>query len=365
VQRLNAYDYYIEMQGAGGSARHVRIEDDTIALAVDATAFSALCEGRLAPGGLPGQAVIEPVWEREDLSPYLVGLEVTIVWNDESGENSYTRRFDKSPFHPRAKQLAAALIQEELQAQPDNERPEEAAGPKYVWKVMAIRKAAGPPAPSRKFSAGAEATAFPIQTLALEDFGLRWPGSPEPFSVFVASSVIGEIQDRTRALEGRAEQAGVLIGRLGQESGSNRLFAVVTAHLEAEVNVEAGRDSFKFTAETFIEIHRRIRLRQSGEIVLGWQHSHHYCPTCPANTSGTTIFFSAADISVQAAAFRSPYMVALVAGRDLDLEPFRPAVKMFGWSGADMVPRRFHEFESQKEAYGSSEARIRTVGAAV
>ena len=368
MQRINSYDFYIEARRIGNPASHYeKVEDDTLALVVDDTLFSALCAGRLSAGYPPGKAVIEPVWESAGVTPCVVGLNVTIFWNGDDGEVSYTRRYDKSPFRPRAKQIIAALLKEELKAATEDHPDEGIEDQRFLWMVVALEKPAPPPPqPGRKFSARTVDSSFPVQPRSFEKFNLRWPeSSAEPFAVYVSSGVVREIQERTIETEGRAEQAGVLIGHLAQDIESARIFAVVTAHLEATVSIEAEMDSFKFTAETFIEIHRRIQLRHSGEIVLGWQHSHHYCPGCPSNPSGTTIFFSSADIAVQSAAFRSPYMVALVAGRDLELEPRRPAVRMFGWSSADIKPRHFVQYEIESEDFENAEARSRTVGPAV
>jgi hypothetical protein len=353
MDKRNGYDFFLEIHDGNKTlSDQVKVEDDMLALAIEDTVFSALCEGRLFAGASIQTATIDPVWKDQSESPYVVGVNITICWDgsNDHGEGMYRKQYDKSPFHLRARQLMAELIKKDLENPvTSHEQAMEADEEKtFLWKVAAFPKPADPPdSEPKRFSARVLDSPLVIPKKAPSEFNLAFPektGS-ESLAVFVPTEVIREIQELTIKTEGRLEQAGVLIGHLAQDPSTGRVFSVVTAHLEATVNVEAETHSFKFTAETFMEIRRLIQLRQNNEILLGWQHNHHFCPGCPSNPTGSTIFFSTADIQVQSSAFRPPYMVALVAGRDLDLEPARPAVRMFGWHNADLKPRDFTRYE--------------------
>lgn len=353
MDKTNHYDFFLEVQDEEKSLSHqAKLEDDTLALAIEDTVFSALCDGRLSAGATIQTATIEPTWVDQSQSPYIIGLSVTICWNGSNDDEEllYRKHYDKSPFHLRARQVIGELMKKDLESAPtDQEQSVDSTEHNtFLWKVAAFPKPADPPdQAAKRFSARAVDSPLLIPRRPLADFNLEFPEKidSDSLALFVPTEVIREIQELTIETAGRLEQAGVLIGHLAQDPSTGRVFSVVTAHLEATVNVQAETDSFKFTAETFMEIRKLIQLRQNGEILLGWQHNHHFCPGCPGNPSGSTIFFSTADIQVQSSAFRPPYMVALVAGRDLDLEPTRPAVRMYGWQSADLKPRDFTRYE--------------------
>ena len=74
-------------------------------------------------------------------------------------------------------------------------------------------------------------------------------------------------------------------------------------------------------------------------------HSHPSCPACTepenAGCSAQTLFFSADDKLVHAAAFSSAHLVALVAGKVREAPATRPGFGLFGWSEGRIVERPF------------------------
>jgi hypothetical protein len=353
METVNPYDFFLEVKDSQGGAAHQEIVDeDTFSLLIDDVQFSAICAGR-SPRHAISKARIAPVWMEEAASAYVSGLNVEVCWNRQHND-SFSKLYGIEPFRLRARQGIRTLLERRQQQRENNDSEsddaEKAAEGTFTWKVSAFRKPEHPREPeTRKFRAVAVDSAFIVPERPIASFGLAFPDRSglQSYTVFIPSSVVEEIQQLTLQTEGRLEQAGFLIGHVARDPDAARIYAVATAHLPASEGVEAGMDSFKFSPETFMQVRRFIELRGQGEGILGWQHNHHFCPGCPFNSSGPTIFFSTADDRVQAASFRLPYMVALVAGRDLELEPKRPAVRMFGWDDARIVERRFLRYETK------------------
>ncbi|MCI0625804.1 MAG: hypothetical protein L0387_29875 [Acidobacteria bacterium] len=354
METINPYDFFLEVKDSQGGAGYQEIiDEDTFSLLIDDALFSAICAGRPSARHTISKARIAPVWKEEAASAYISGLSVEVCWNGQH-DDFFSKLYGIEPFRLRARQGIRTLFERRLQQRESSHGEagdaEKAAEGTFTWKVSAFPKPERPREPEiRKFRAMAVDSAFVIPEEPIASFGLAFPdgSGQKSYTVFIPNSVVEEIQRLTLQTEGRLEQAGFLIGHVARDPDAGRVYAVATAHLPASEGVEAGMDSFTFSPETFMQVRRFIELRGRGEACLGWQHNHHFCPGCPFNPSGSTIFFSTADEQVQAASFRLPYMVALVAGRDLELEPKKPAVRMFGWEDAQIVERRLLRYETK------------------
>lgn len=355
MEKVNPYDFFLEVKDSrAGAAYQEIVDEDTFSLLIDDVLFAAICAGRPAARMPIAKAWIAPVWKEEAVSAYISGVSIEVCWNGQHND-SFSKFYGIEPFRLRARRGIRTLFERRLQRESSHgqtDEAEKATEETFTWKVSAFPKPERPREPeNRKFRAMAVNSTFVIPEEPIARFGLAFPdgSGPQSYTVFIPSSVVEEIQQLTLQTEGRLEQAGFLIGHVARDPDAARVYAVATAHLPASEGVEAGMDSFKFAPETFMQVRRFIELRGRGETCLGWQHNHHFCPGCPFNPSGSTIFFSTADDQVQAASFRLPYMVALVAGRDLELEPKKPAVRMFGWQDAQIVERRFLCYETKGE----------------
>jgi hypothetical protein len=109
----------------------------------------------------------------------------------------------------------------------------------------------------------------------------------------------------------------------------------------------ASQTHFGFGSDTWIAAQRAISAA-GGLTLIGFAHSHPPCASCPSNPEcrAHTVFFSADDREVQATAFPSPYMLALVVGKLGRRPATEPGFGLFGWSRGEMRPRSFHTLRS-------------------
>jgi hypothetical protein len=101
-----------------------------------------------------------------------------------------------------------------------------------------------------------------------------------------------------------------------------------------------------FTPEAWAATDAAIRLRNQGEIHLGWWHSHPiraWCQNCPAERQAVCRyndeFFSEHDAALHRAVFPRSYSVALVVN---DRAAGDLTHSMFGWWMGQIAPRGFH-----------------------
>jgi hypothetical protein len=368
------HEFFLEVNDALGNTIYREMVDPSLRCLVEDALFSAVC-----CGDIPNEADvvstlyanIMPIFShdhgRGDLNPYLRTVEVRFGSVEPQGQAfAYIKRYSLHPFKIRAQEIVCTLLAERHAAQnPEPEKPEDielgVEASDQTANFSYVLSAFKPSTPGADVEGAVVATAwlgnvsqpntskvfravatrqrpFPLVDRPLSDFGLVLPEArkDQPYTVFIADDVVEEIIAHTLQAGGM-EQAGVLIGHLCRDVQLGKVYALVTAHVPVKEGVVAGRDSFQFTPESFLAVKGLVELRQSDEIILGWQHNHHWCPTCPYNPSGRTIFFSLADGNVHASAFSQLFQVAIVAGRDLDLDANRPALRMFGWKDAGIA----------------------------
>lgn len=194
--------------------------------------------------------------------------------------------------------------------------------------------------------------AVPIRESSLADVGplAAWdePDPTDP-TVLIPQSVIEEAVAETRAAPDR-EIGGLLLGHIHRDTGAGDLFLEVTACVSAAGTTEATELSVTFTPESFRKARELIRLRDRGEIILGWQHSHpmRFCTECPLPTPPECLrkilFFSTDDVQLMESTFLQPFSLGLLTAVEpkLDAALGHPPVKLFGWRQAEIQPRGFH-----------------------
>ena len=162
-------------------------------------------------------------------------------------------------------------------------------------------------------------------------------------------AVLDEAIARAQAA-GSLETGGVLLGRLARDSDSGDLLLEVTAQVPA-VGALAEEASLRFTPGTWQAVQAALRLRHSGEHMVGWWHSHPHgvwpcrnCPperraVCPSNRA----FFSTMDVAVHRTAFAGALNVSLLISF---LEGAEPHHNLFGWHQGMVRERGYHVVET-------------------
>jgi hypothetical protein len=260
--------------------------------------------------GANGSASVLPVWEKTLGEPYCGGYRIQIR---QPGHKPVAREFPKTHFREFASALASVFVEQKklhegehysylVIAQPAPAVPESTSGLRV--------SDASPPVPAREASLNV-LLATSIASGTIDDGDMP---------VFVARQVLEEAALLTRAHEG-IETGGILIGRLGHDHDVGEIFVEITAQIPAEYT--RGNDvKLSFTPETWTAADAALRLRNRGEIFVGYFHSHPVSTWC--RTRSCTLeaqrncpfakdFFSVDDEAVMRAAFPSPWSIAIVA----------------------------------------------------
>jgi proteasome lid subunit RPN8/RPN11 len=189
---------------------------------------------------------------------------------------------------------------------------------------------------------------YPLRPGRLDDL------PPGTFAVAIERNVLAAIRDRVLGAAA-VERAGVLAGQLvhDRERGAALL------EIRDQIAIEAGEGGasmthFAFGANSFAAARRKIGELSEGVMVAGWWHSHPPCAECPRTPScrAETIFFSADDAQVHAAAFPATYAVALVAGKLRDRPATDPGIALYAWSEGAVteVPLRRRASDAREHA---------------
>ena len=297
-------------------------------------------------GGLPlwgeGTASIEPLWDKAEGEPYVSGFRV----NYASGEQKATTDFPSSYFRELAAQTSAEFVK----------RGKLAVGDEYLFQAVAFAQNGnghGKPKGGLELEVVEEKPDLEYVESRLDDFERR--SSPaglvdsDEMPVFIPQRVLDEAALLTRGAEGR-ETGGVLIGRLHHDAALPEIFAEVSAQIPAE-HTQGTVAKLTFTAETWSAASAAIRLRNQGEVYLGYWHSHpvrEWCRSkeCTPEKQKTCQlakdFFSEDDRAVMRAAFPRAHSLGLVAN---DTAFSDLSFSLFGWREGKIHPRGFYLLE--------------------
>jgi hypothetical protein len=257
-----------------------------------------------------GGASILPLWERTLGEPYCRGYRVQIA---EQGRKPVASDFPNAHFREFASTVASVLVAQKKLRE----------GEPYSYVVVAH------PAGTEEARPGGldvknTSPRLPARNGSLEPFLARSKASgvvdADDMPVFVSPRVLEEAAVQTRAQEG-TETGGILIGLLWRDAAAGEIFAEVTAQISAE-HTSASKVKLTFTPQTWAAAESALRLRQRGEVYLGYWHSHpvrEWCKasTCTAEAQKTCRFakdfFSVDDEAVMRVVFPRAYCTALVA----------------------------------------------------
>jgi len=311
--------------GVGQLAKHFR--------------FKLECEGVRLPNA-DATAFIEPVIDGVEKGPYIQGIAARIS----NGSNKiHKKTYGIKPFSVQAQDMANRLVAQKVL------RPNDRFC--YLIKAFPTRAANGeasaPPAPS-KFRSSVNHTPFQfVHKPVRELLGAVPPPSSqgdEAFDVYIAQQVYEQILQQAAESQDK-EQAGFLIGVLGQDPETSRVYAAITAQTPALEGVQATCTSFAFSQETFMAARRFLENQNNPELcILGWQHSHTWCARCERReqcTSSSTIFWSIDDDRVHLSAFPLPFQVGLVVGFESGNRNHQLSCKLYGWADACVRERAF------------------------
>lgn len=296
-------------------------------------------------------AVVEPIWDKTG-EPWVRGFRVAY----DSGERRVMSDFATTYFSEAASEASAEFVK----------RGKLATGDAYYFQVMAFRHDGnGKPAEGLTLEVVEEAPVLEIVESRLDDFrGTSLATGVvdiDDMPVFIPKRVLDDAAALTRAFEGR-ETGGVLIGRLHRDSGLPEIFAEVSAQIPAEYT-EGTAARLTFTAETWSAAEAAIRLRNRGEIYLGYWHSHPVRSWCSArgcspekqkNCSMARDFFSEDDVAVMRAAFPRAYSLGLVVN---DTAYVDLSFSLFGWRDGRIRSRGFYLLEERNAQSGAAAAR--------
>jgi len=104
-----------------------------------------------------------------------------------------------------------------------------------------------------------------------------------------------------------------------------------------------------FTSDTWTDVRAAVALRNAGELLVGWWHSHPahaWCKACPLERQRvcqlSTGFLSTEDRALHRAMFVAAFTQALVVTQSAaGLE-----TKLFGWRRGALQPRGFRLLDS-------------------
>jgi hypothetical protein len=169
------------------------------------------------------------------------------------------------------------------------------------------------------------------------------PEDPADFPVVLPRDVLDEVSSLALDAGGR-ETGGVLIGHLSRDDRQREVGLEITAQIAARHTVgDVGKVTF--TSDTWTDVRAAVALRNAGELIVGYWHSHPasaWCADCPVERQRVCRlakgFLSADDKLLHRTMFPAAFTQALVitpsiAGVD---------TRLFGWRGGVLQPRAFH-----------------------
>ena len=201
------------------------------------------------------------------------------------------------------------------------------------------------------FTLGEASISVPIRDGRLAELGdvTAWDESEatDP-PVVIARPLIDEMLEATRAAP-EQEIGGILLGHVRREPSTAELFLQVTEWVSCAGTTDATALSVTFTPESFRRARDLIRLRDQGEIIIGWQHSHpmRLCAECPLPIAqqciSKVLFYSQDDVQLMETTFPQPFQLGLLTAVEprLDAALGHPPVRLFGWRHAEIQPRGF------------------------
>ena len=288
----------------------------------------AVLRGEVPDAAFTATDEVIPRWDGEAGEPRLGGIRLRGAGAEVD--------FGLEPFREPAQALIAGLVREGRLV----------AGDRIRWRALAFAREPASEAAPNPLGRPA-APAIRLRTAPLDHGAAAAAGEDHP--VLIPAAVLAEVRDRTLATPDR-ETGGILIGFLGRDPASHRVFARVTAQVPAR-HTDACATRLTFTPDTWTDARSALALRGREEIMLGWWHSHPvraWCRDCDeACRSRCTLgegFLSADDRRLHREVFPRAFTVALVAS---DVADDGPAVTLFGWRRGQLLQRTYTAMEGE------------------
>lgn len=315
----------IEILRGDGARLGQRIVDPDFAPVVECARLAFVRQhGPSAAADYDRAIAIEPLWSPRLGEPYVGGLRMTAA-----GE-AVEEIAGTSVFKTSASEISAEFVKS----------GELATDSTFLYLVTAYPDDAHRKPPS---SGRFQLSSLPVSVPVSNG---RWPvGQRESGEIGVSlrQPILDEIVELTVARRG-VETGGVLLGHLRWDSGLGDLFIETTEQIHARSAV-GDEKRLQFTAGCWAEIRSTLALRQRGESIIGWWHSHPartWCADCPQedreNCSLQQGFLSDHDKTLHRTVFPRAFTTALVA-TDSALGNVR--FGLFGWKGGVLAKRGY------------------------
>ena len=344
------YQFALEMFDSRGAP----IGQETILVdllpAEEWTRFMAIRTGAIPLSSMGAETSLHPIWHLERGRPYTEGFRIRL---EVEGRGEVASTFTALYFGEQAQEASSKLVGRGLLKQ----------GETFRFIVAAFPNGQRPASSRITFHAEEVPPALPLLDGRLGErlraASPRGEAQAGEIPAFIPRNVFDEA-DRLAGLAGAVETGGVLVGHLHFDPEAPEVFATVTAQIPA-AHAQAGRTSLKFTPETWLHVQRVIDLRNRGEIMLGWWHSHPvhaWCGQCPVEnrlrcplSSG---FFSTHDRLLHRTVFHRAYGLALVVNV---VGNGQPTHSLFGWRHGLLQPRGFHLSTSPASRLSTGQSR--------
>jgi hypothetical protein len=290
---------------------------------------------RCKPGGR-GSVSIAPIWADEG-EPRAIGARLR--------DGELASDVTTSYFKPLATELSSDLVEKKVLK----------SGELFRFKVFAYRTTPAPSETGPQFTVRDATPPLPFVDSALEGLRRASVASDDPeddeVPVFIPQGVLDEAEELTREA-GSNETGGILIGHMHRDATMPEIAVVITAQIPARFT-ESKPTKLTFTAETWTAVRAALDLRRSGELMLGWWHSHPsfaFCNAeCPAERRRECAlqkpFLSGDDVLLHRAVFPRGNHVALLANNaDAGL-----GFALFGWRGGTVQRRGFRVLDARRD----------------
>jgi proteasome lid subunit RPN8/RPN11 len=332
---IYTHRYVLEVQAAdGGPVHHEALQPDWEPL-LQGARFSGLRAFGVWPHATDPAPSIEPVWHETAGQPTVSALRARMraqqhEWFVDVPVTGY--------FADPARETAAKLV----------EAGHLEARTRVRYAVAAYPDDTRRPDGDRlSFDVAVRHTSPRLLTRSLAAFVsgsiVGGPEDPADFPVVLPREVLDEVCSLSLDA-GARETGGVLIGHLSRDDGKREVGLEITAQIAARHTIgDVGKVTF--TSDTWTDVRASVALRNAGELIVGYWHSHPasaWCADCPIERQRVCRlakgFLSADDKLLHRTMFPAAFTQALVITHSVTGVDTR----LFGWRGGVLQPRAFH-----------------------
>lgn len=328
------HTFVLELDDAGGDPLgRVVVEPDWLP-AIEHARFEAIRTGLLPASDAAPPARIEPVWHREAGAPTLSAIRV-VVENESSRSESVV---PTDYFQPSAHLASRQFVDRGLLGVAD----------RYTYRVTAFAVAPNDDESQDAGGLSVETIATPLTIVdrpiepLLERSVLVGGDDEADPPVFIDRRILEEAGAAVRVAD-RVETAGILVGRLHRDTvDPGLLFIELTAQIPARHLTQEAMQ-VTLTSRTWADARSAVALRDRGEAILGWWHSHpDWCRDCSEDRRRecalSGVFFSSDDVALHRTVFpRADHVALLLSDRAGVIIP-----SLFGWRRGTVTYRGFH-----------------------